>query len=157
MHQEGTPRPHLTPNPRSWSEGRGRGRGRGRTRSSSARATATWTTTKTTTTTLRRSLGGKRRAWKGVSFWSRGASTTDATVFLSTQLPVLCHDSILFKNIENDSVAALLQVYLRSEKQSFVAIDEIQKYGAEAAGILRERSAIQLDNAHVLYIKDWRK
>lgn len=80
----------------------------------------------------------------------------DLTVFLSSQLPVIVHDSVLFKNIENDSVARLLRVYLESQKQAFIAMDEIQKYGTEAAGILRARSAIQLDDHNVLYVKDWR-
>ncbi len=81
----------------------------------------------------------------------------DLTVFLATQLPVVAHDSLLFKNIENDSVARLLQVYVQTEKQSFIALDEVEKYGPETAGFLRQQSVIQLDNTHVLYVKDWRK
>jgi len=81
----------------------------------------------------------------------------DLTVFLLTQLPFVAHDSVLFKNIENNSVAKLLQVYMRTEKQSFIAIDEIEKYGKDAASVLREHSVIQLDDRNVLYVKDWRK
>lgn len=81
----------------------------------------------------------------------------DLTVFLSTQLPVIAHDSLLFKNIENDSVALLMQVYLKSTKQSFIAIDEIQKYGPIAEKVLRDRSVIRLDSLNVLYVKDWRR
>jgi hypothetical protein len=80
----------------------------------------------------------------------------DLTIFLATELPLLAHDSVLFKNIENDSVARLLSIYRQTSKQSFIAIDEIEKYGAAAAALLRERSAIQLGNENVLYIKDWR-
>lgn len=81
----------------------------------------------------------------------------DLTVFRATLLPIVAHDSLLFKNIENDSVARLLRVYDQLEKQSFVAIDEIEKYGPETAAFLRGRSVIQLDNDHVLYVKDWRR
>ncbi|OPY74544.1 MAG: hypothetical protein A4E65_03819 [Syntrophorhabdus sp. PtaU1.Bin153] len=80
----------------------------------------------------------------------------DLTVFRATILPFVAHDSLLFKNIENDSVARLLQVYLGTEKQSFVAIDEIDKYGRDTASMLRDRSVIQLDDDNVLFIKDWR-
>jgi hypothetical protein len=80
----------------------------------------------------------------------------DLAVFGTTELPVLIHDSILFKNIENKAVANLLNVYLASAKQSFIAIDEVDKYGKAAAAMLREHAAIQLDDEHVLYIKDWR-
>jgi uncharacterized protein YydD (DUF2326 family) len=80
----------------------------------------------------------------------------DLTVFQSTALPVVAHDTLLFKNIENDSVSRLLQVYLKIEKQSFVALDEIEKYGSATAELLRDHSVIALDNDHVLYTKDWR-
>jgi uncharacterized protein YydD (DUF2326 family) len=82
----------------------------------------------------------------------------DLTVFSSTQLPVVVHDSVLFKNIENDSVARLLEVYeSQTSKQSFIALDEIAKYGRAAEALLRARSAIQLEDAKVLFVKDWRQ
>ncbi len=80
----------------------------------------------------------------------------DLTVFQTTVLPIVAHDTLLFKNIENDSVAALLRVYTKMKKQSFVALDEIEKYGEATAAFLRQRSVIQLDDSNVLYIKDWR-
>ena len=80
----------------------------------------------------------------------------DLAVFLATRLPVVAHDTLLFKNIENSSVANLINVYLGTSKQSFVALDEIRKYGAETAQVLIERSVIQLDDQNVLYTKDWR-
>lgn len=70
---------------------------------------------------------------------------------------MLIHDSVLFKNIENKAVANLLNVYLASEKQSFIAIDEVDKYGEASAAMLRDRAVIRLDDKQVLYIKDWRQ
>ncbi len=81
----------------------------------------------------------------------------DLTVFLTTKLPILVHDTVVFKNIENDSVARLLPVYIGSSKQSFIALDEIEKYGSATADLLRQHSVIQLDNQHVLHVKGWRK
>lgn len=81
----------------------------------------------------------------------------DLTVFETTILPFIAHDSLLFKNIENDSVANLFKIYLSNKKQSFVAIDEIEKYGLETSSLLRDRSVIKLDNDNVLYVKDWRR
>lgn len=80
----------------------------------------------------------------------------DLTVFKATILPLIAHDSLLFKNIENDSVARLFEIYLAIGKQSFVAIDEIEKYGKKAAALLQKNSVIQLDNKNLLYTKDWR-
>ncbi|MBN9663660.1 MAG: DUF2326 domain-containing protein [Acidobacteria bacterium] len=81
----------------------------------------------------------------------------DLAVFLSTKLPVVVHDTLLFKNIENHSVAHLVNIYQSVQKQSFVALDEIYKYGEVTAELLRSKSVIQLDDNNVLYIKDWRK
>ena len=81
----------------------------------------------------------------------------DLAVFETTKLPFIIHDSVLFKNIENDAVAKMVDLYLSLGKQSFIAIDEIQKYGKDAEAILYKNKVIQLSNEKVLYIKDWRK
>ena len=80
----------------------------------------------------------------------------DMAVFRATILPTIAHDSVLFKNISNDSVANLVRLYATIQKQSFIALDEIQKYGPAAAEILKRQSVIQLSDNAVLYIKDWR-
>ncbi len=80
----------------------------------------------------------------------------DMAVFRATSLPVIAHDSVLFKNISNDSVARLIALYEKIPKQSFISLDEIQKYGLTAAQTLQKQSVIQLSDNAVLYIKDWR-
>jgi uncharacterized protein YydD (DUF2326 family) len=80
----------------------------------------------------------------------------DLTMFLLTRLPILVHDTVIFKNIENDSVSRLLPVYLETAKQSFIALDEIEKYGAETSAFLIEHRVLQLDTKNLLYTKDWR-
>jgi len=80
----------------------------------------------------------------------------DMAVFRATSLPAIAHDSVLFKNISNDSIANLVGLYANIQKQSFIALDEIQKYGPVAAQILQRQSVIQLSDDAVLYIKDWR-
>ncbi len=73
----------------------------------------------------------------------------DLTIFKTTILPFIAHDSLLFKNIENDSVANVFTEYSGTEKQSFVAIDEICKYGKETAELLHTHSVIKLSNENV--------
>lgn len=80
----------------------------------------------------------------------------DMAVFRATSLPAIAHDSVLFKNISNDSVAHLVGLYAKIQKQSFIALDEIKKYGPEAARVLQRQSVIQLSDRAVLYVKDWR-
>jgi len=74
-----------------------------------------------------------------------------------TKIPFLIHDSVLFKNIQNSAVAKLIDLYESIGKQTFIAIDEIQKYGENAELKLKEKSVIKLDNENVLYVRDWRK
>jgi hypothetical protein len=81
----------------------------------------------------------------------------DLAVFETTALPIIIHDSVLFKNIENDAVAKMVELYLSQSKQSFIAIDEIKKYGKTAEQLLLDNKVILLSNDKVLYVKDWRK
>jgi hypothetical protein len=81
----------------------------------------------------------------------------DLAFLETTKLPFLIHDSVLFKNIQNDAVAKLIELYESTGKQSFIAIDEIEKYGKDAELKLKSRKVIYLDNENVLYVKDWRK
>ena len=81
----------------------------------------------------------------------------DLAVFETTSLPFVIHDSVLFKNIENAAVARMVDLYLSLGKQSFIAIDEIKKYGDHVAKLLIKNRVISLSNDKVLYKKDWRK
>ncbi len=81
----------------------------------------------------------------------------DLAFLETTDLPFLVHDSVLFKNIQNDAVAQLIELYESTGKQTFIAIDEIRKYGQVAENKLKNKKVVQLDNNDVLYIKDWRK
>ncbi|WP_374626398.1 DUF2326 domain-containing protein [Pandoraea sp.] len=81
----------------------------------------------------------------------------DLAIFHLTDLPILIHDSPLFKNVENSAVAKLVDEYCQFDRQTFIALDEVEKYGTEAAATLRRLSVLNLDDTHVLYVKDWRK
>jgi hypothetical protein len=81
----------------------------------------------------------------------------DLAFLETTALPFLVHDSVLFKNIQNDAVAQLIKLYESTGKQTFIAIDEIEKYGQVAEKKLQNKKVVQLDNNNVLYVKDWRK
>jgi hypothetical protein len=81
----------------------------------------------------------------------------DLAVFSKTFLPCVIHDSVLFKNVENESVAKLIDVYSSISKQSFIALDEVEKYGDLTAKKLYGLAAIKLNDVEVLYVKDWRK
>lgn len=80
----------------------------------------------------------------------------DLGIFSLTDLPILIHDSPLYKNVENQAVANFIKEYASYKKQSFIALDEIDKYGLETATTLRSNCVVELSDAKVLYIEDWR-
>ncbi|VVE30245.1 hypothetical protein PTE30175_03516 [Pandoraea terrae] len=81
----------------------------------------------------------------------------DLAIFELSDLPILIHDSPLFKNVENTTVAKFISEYERFAKQSFISLDEIDKYGTAAAARLSALSVLKLDYTNVLYNKVWRR
>ena len=80
----------------------------------------------------------------------------DLAILKLTKLPLLVHDSILFKDIGNERIERLISYYSQYEKQIFIAIDEHKKYG-DAVKILEENKIIKLDKNSTLYNKIWSK
>jgi len=71
-------------------------------------------------------------------------------------LPFVIHDSILYKNIQNDAVSNLIDIYASHKKQSFIAIDEINKYGLLAKQTLEKNRVIHLTSKNVLFTRSWK-
>jgi hypothetical protein len=81
----------------------------------------------------------------------------DLAILELTNLPLVIHDSILFKHIEDKAFAGLVKIYASHAKQTFISIDGINKYDKETQATLTDNAAIQLTNEKLLYDKDWRK
>ncbi len=108
------------------------------------------------------SLGQNSYTFKAIEDTGTGKAYSnlillDLAILEATKLPFVIHDSVLFKNIENEAVAKLVDLYESIGKQSFIAIDEVNKYGKKAEEKLLKQKVMQLTNSNVLYIKDWRK
>jgi hypothetical protein len=81
----------------------------------------------------------------------------DLAVLSQTSLPFLIHDLPLFKNVEHDAVSGFVVEYAKAvNKQVFIALDEINKYGRSTSDILRARCVLELTEEDVLYKKKWR-
>jgi len=80
----------------------------------------------------------------------------DLAVLSETELPFVIHDSILYKNIQNDAVSNLIDIYASHKKQSFIAIDEINKYGLLAKQTLEKNRVIHLTSKNVLFTRSWK-
>ncbi len=89
----------------------------------------------------------------GVSYY--GLLAFDFSIFTLTNLPILIHDSPLFKNIENPISAKLFELYTTFAKQSFIAVDEITKYGKEIELLLSQNAVVTLSKDHYLFGYAW--
>jgi len=90
---------------------------------------------------------------------SRYKSTiiTDLSFMKLTDLPFVIHDTVLFKNIEDDTMENLIIQYAsQKEKQVFIAFDHISSYSKVAASTLREHTVLDIiPRGRELYGKTW--
>lgn len=83
--------------------------------------------------------------------------TFDLSLLDLTCLPTLVHDLPLLKNIENHALENIVEIYNKSDKQIFIAIDKVNSYKKETEQIIFERKVLQLTKDKILFIKNWKK
>lgn len=84
----------------------------------------------------------------------------DLTILKLTNLPALIHDSLILRNIGDDPIAKILELYNSfSDKQIFIAFDKPASYNNQATEqILRENAVLLLsDNESSLFGRCWSK
>lgn len=73
-----------------------------------------------------------------------------------TELPTIAHDTIVFHNIGQEPMAKNLELYNKSEKQIFIAIDESPKYNESAQTIIENNKILELSgNGNELFGSSW--
>lgn len=86
----------------------------------------------------------------------RGMVLFDLSVLQETCLPILVHDSVLLKQIEDIAVEKILELYTSSNKQIFIALDKASSYSEESQKILYENEIITLGpNCNELFGRAW--
>lgn len=81
----------------------------------------------------------------------------DLSMLSLTKLPIVFHDSIIYKNIEVEATARILRILaaMRS-KQIFLSFDEAKKFGPNVEGLIKRFTVLKLAHDDLLYNKDWR-
>ena len=82
--------------------------------------------------------------------------TFDIAIAKLTKLPILIHDSMLFKNIETPALERIFAQYCTLPQQIFIAIDEVSKFSEPVQKLLQGALVAQLTKTETLYIKDWK-
>ena len=81
----------------------------------------------------------------------------DLAVLETSQLPVLIHDSFLFKNLSIDLMQNILLQYTNKKKQIFIALDELNRYNEDTKKIILEKKVLVLSKNECLFKKSWGK
>lgn len=82
--------------------------------------------------------GGKGTAYKSLC-------VLDLSVMKLTLLPFIAHDSSIFKNIGDEPIDKLMEIYLQSKKQIFIAFDKDKSYRDRTAEIVNSTTVLKLN------------
>ncbi|KKB27028.1 hypothetical protein MM26B8_03050 [Mycoplasmopsis meleagridis] len=91
----------------------------------------------------------------------KGMILLDLAILYLSSLPALAHDSLLFKNIDDEGIDGIIKLYTATKqlgKQVFIAFDKQSSYSKETYSILQENRVLQLDErGGELYGKSWNR
>ena len=88
----------------------------------------------------------------------RGVVLFDMSIMELTCLPILVHDSVLLKQIEDVAIEKILEMYNVSNKQVFIALDKVWSYSERSQAILKDNEVLQLGaNGNELFGRSWSK
>ena len=86
----------------------------------------------------------------------RGMVLFDLAVLQDTCLPILVHDSVLLKQIEDVAIEKILDMYTDSEKQIFISLDKATSYSKKSQQILFDKKVLCLGpNGRELFGQSW--
>lgn len=82
----------------------------------------------------------------------------DLSILEMTKLPILIHDSVVLKQIQDNAVEKILKKYLSENKQIFISLDKKNAYSKESQKILIENKVLELSpNGNELFGWSWSK
>lgn len=80
----------------------------------------------------------------GTGIAYKGLIVFDLAMLNLTKLPVLVHDSVILKQIADDAIERIMELYSASEKQVIIALDKQSSYSAATEKTLTERAVLVL-------------
>lgn len=86
----------------------------------------------------------------------KGIIVLDLSILELTKLPVIIHDSIMLKHIEDNAIEKILELYTRTNKQVFIALDKKGSYSQKAQNIMQTSTVLRLgSDTAALFGKTW--
>jgi len=86
----------------------------------------------------------------------KGLVVFDLSILTLTPLPALVHDSVVLKQIADTPLEKILDLYQKTKKQIFIAIDRVDTYSQRTQEILEQSVVLRLsDNGDELFGRSW--
>ena len=92
----------------------------------------------------------------GTGIAYKGLVVFDLAVLSLTKLPILVHDSVVLKQISDNAIEKIIELYSSSEKQIIIALDKQDSYSKKTARLLSESTVLNLgNNGKELFGRSW--
>ena len=86
----------------------------------------------------------------------KGLVVFDLAMLALTKLPVIAHDSVMLKHIEDDAIEKIMELYASTPKQVFIAMDKEGSYTPKAQKIMEDAKVLQLSPGEgALFGRTW--
>lgn len=80
----------------------------------------------------------------GTGIAYKGLVVFDLAVLNLTHLPILVHDSVVLKQISDEAIESILELYSTSGKQVVIALDKQDSYSPKTTKMLEENAVLKL-------------
>ena len=92
----------------------------------------------------------------GTGIAYKGLVVYDLAVLKLTKLPILVHDSVVLKQISDDAIERIIELYSSCGKQVIIALDKQDSYSETTARLLGEAMVLRLgSNGQELFGRSW--
>ncbi|WP_217806056.1 DUF2326 domain-containing protein [Sporomusa malonica] len=92
----------------------------------------------------------------GTGIAYKGLIVFDLSVLDLTKLPLLVHDSVLLKQISDEAIEKILELYKNQNKQVIIALDKQDSYTEASQVILNKNVVLKLStNGEELFGRSW--
>jgi len=86
----------------------------------------------------------------------KGLAVFDLTVMQSTPLPALIHDSVILKQIGDEPLERIMELYNETSKQVFIALDKKGSYPEKSQELLERSKVLHLtEGGNELFGRSW--
>lgn len=92
----------------------------------------------------------------GTGIAYKGLVVYDLAVLKLTRLPILVHDSVVLKQISDDAIEKIIELYSTCGKQVIIALDKQESYSDKTYHLLSTSAVLTLaNNGHELFGRSW--